>query len=726
MIDDAALHAIVKGQHTDPFSVLGPHADPRGRWWVRAMLPGALEVAVVADDGTATTLLRRHPDGLFEGMWRGGGAGQRYRLRVRWHHNPHGEPQLLADAYTYGALLDDATLDQLARGEHPRPYEVLGAHLLTLDGVDGVRFALWAPNARRVSVVGDFNQWDGRRHVMRLRHRAGVWEIFVPHAAEGDRYKFELLDAQGSLLPLKADPYAFEAELRPANASRVVPLPSVRGLPPERVAANARSAPVAIYEVHAASWRRRDDGGMLDWDGLALQLVPYASALGFTHLELLPITEYPFDPSWGYQTLGLFAPTARHGSAQGFVRFVQACQQRGLGLLLDWVPAHFPVDAFGLGRFDGTALYEYGDPREGYHQDWNTYIYNFGRNEVRNFLAGSARFWAERYGIDGLRVDAVASMLYRDYSRASDAWVPNAYGGRENLEAISLLRHINEQLGRDQPGCVTIAEESTAFPGVSRPTSTGGLGFHYKWNMGWMHDTLQYMQEEPVHRKWHHDKMRFGLLYAFDENFVLPLSHDEVVHGKGSLLGKMPGDDWQRFANLRAYYGFMWGHPGKKLLFMGQEFAQHDEWSHESGLPWHLLQDERHTGVQRLVRDLNGLYRGQTALHALDCESQGFEWLVHDDADSSVFAWLRRDGHGNAVLVVCNFTPVVRPDYQLGVPAEISGWREVLNTDSSHYGGSNQGNGTSRLAVQTGRLHGRDRVLTLRLPPLATLFLVPA
>jgi 1,4-alpha-glucan branching enzyme len=514
--------------------------------------------------------------------------------------------------------------------------------------------------------------------------------------------------------------------VRPETASIVAaPLPPPQALPAGRGDANARSAPVSIYEVHLGSWRRHPDGRFHSWDDLAGALPAYAADLGFTHLELLPISEHPFDGSWGYQTLGLYAPTSRFGDAEGFGRFVAACRAAGVGLILDWVPAHFPTDAFGLARFDGSALYEYEDPREGYHQDWQTLIYHFGRHEVRNFLVGNALYWVERMGVDGLRVDAVASMLYRDYSRKHGEWVPNVHGGRENLEAIALLQRVNQVLGAETPGAVTLAEESTAFPGVSAPVHAGGLGFHYKWNMGWMHDTLKYMAEDPVNRSWHHDKMTFGLVYAFSENFVLPLSHDEVVHGKGTILGRMPGDDWQRFANLRAYYGFMWGHPGKKLLFMGQEWGQAREWQHDSELPWGDLQDARHAGVQRLLRDLNRAYRDQPALHRLDCDPAGFEWVVGDDRQQSVFAWLRQDGTGQQVLVVCNMTPVPHHGWRVGVPAGATRWRELLNTDSAHYGGSNLGNG-GEVTVDAVPAQAHGQSLSLVLPPLATVYLVPA
>lgn len=634
-----------------------------------------------------------------------------------------GQPVTDAAAVGVAVSIDDADLELLSKGSHPAPWTVLGAHVLA-DG-SATRFSLWAPNARSVSVVGDFNGWDGRVNPLRNRGWSGVWEGAVAGVGAGALYKFELHDANGHLLPLKADPMARQAQLRPDNASVVAHVPKRRTLPAERAVANARQAPVSIYEVHLGSWRKRADGGFLSWDELAAVLPGYVADMGFTHLELMPITEHPFDGSWGYQTLGVYAPSARFGPMEGFQRFVQACHDHGVGVLLDWVPAHFPTDAFGLARFDGTALYEYQDPREGYHQDWNTCIYNFGRWEVRNFLIGSARYWIECGGVDGLRVDAVASMLYRDYSRKEGQWLPNVHGGRENLEAIDLFRALNSILGAQCPGAITVAEESTAFPGVSAPVSHGGLGFHYKWNMGWMNDTLRYMQEDPVHRRWHHDKMRFGLVYAFSENFVLPLSHDEVVHGKGSILGRMPGDDWQRFANLRAYYGFMWGHPGKKLLFMGQEFAQPWEWQDAHELPWGLLDDARHRGVQQLVRDLNGLYKAQPALHRLDCMPEGFEWLVVDDADNSVYAWARHDGRGGAVLVVSNFTPVVRQGYRIGLPVHLQGaWQEALNTDATVYGGSGVGNGGVRLLPEPVAAHGHGHSLCLTVPPLATLMLV--
>ena len=736
MLSDADLQALADARHPDPFGVLGMHADADGDLWVRALLPGARRV-VLHDTRSgrrvAELLARDDPSlpggGLFEAVLPRRRKAFDYRLRVLW---ADGQESLAGDPYRYGPLIADADLHYLGEGSHLRPFEVLGAHPLVLGegiyAIAGVRFAVWAPNASRVSVVGSFNGWDGRRHPMRSRGGSGIWELFVPGVAEGDAYKFEIRTHDGQVLPLRCDPYARAAQMRPDTASVVAPpLPPPVSLPAHRRQANARSAPVSIYEVHLGSWRRHPDGRFHAWDELAEALPAYAAGMGFTHLELLPVTEHPFDGSWGYQTLGLYAPTSRFGPPAGFARFVQACHAHGVGLIVDWVPAHFPTDEHGLAQFDGTALFEYADPREGFHRDWNTLIYNFARLEVRNFLAGSALYWVERGGVDGLRVDAVASMLYRDYSRPPGEWTPNIHGGRENLEAIELLRRTNEIIGSQCPGAVTMAEESTAFPGVSAPTYAGGLGFHYKWNMGWMNDTLRYMREDPVHRRWHHDKMTFGLVYAFSENFVLPLSHDEVVHGKGSLLGRMPGDDWQRLANLRAYYGFTWGHPGKKLLFMGQEWAQPDEWNHDRELPWGLLQDERHAGVQRWVRDLNHLYRDEPALHRLDCEGAGFEWIDADDREHSVFAWVRRDGTGRSALVVVNMTPVPRPGYRLGVPDAEAGsaWREALNSDSAFYGGGNLGNGGAPIPVEPIPAGRHSRSLGLVLPPLAAVFLLP-
>jgi 1,4-alpha-glucan branching enzyme len=725
MLDEAQIAALCRGEHGDPFAVLGQHPDSEGRLWVRCLLVGARAVAVVdCESGQSVGELAPRAvhglHGFFEGRMARRKKPFDYRLRVEWAAPP-GLIDEIDDPYRFPPLLGDMDVWLLAEGSHLRPFERLGAHRREIDGVAGTVFAVWAPNAQRVSVVGDFNHWDGRRHPMRFRRECGVWEIFLPGVGEGAHYKYEIRSYEGEILPLKADPYGFAAELRPSTASMVGQLPPA--LPPKATAAGERlDAPVAIYEVHLGSWRRADDGGFLDWYRLADLLIPYVVELGFTHLELLPISEHPFDGSWGYQPLGLYAPTARFGSPQGFRAFVAACHKAGLGVIVDWVPAHFPEDAHGLARFDGQPLYEHADPREGRHQDWGTLIYNFGRHEVRNYLIGNALFWIERYGVDGLRVDAVASMLYRDYSREAGQWVPNIHGGRENLEAVAFLRRLNEVLGEACPHAATFAEESTAWPQVSRPPSMGGLGFHYKWNLGWMHDVLSYMRCEPVHRKYHHNQLSFGLIYAFNENFVLPLSHDEVVHGKGSLLGKMPGDHWQKFANLRALYGFMWAHPGKKLLFMGGEFGQWAEWNHDQSLDWHLLAEPRHAGLKQLIGDLNRLYRDTPALYEIDFEPAGFEWISADDADNSVLAFVRRGRDRSRFIVcVCNFTPVVREHYRIGVPTS-GEYRERLNTDSRFYGGSDVGNVYGAVRAEPIPAHGRDWSVSLTLPPLACLY----
>jgi 1,4-alpha-glucan branching enzyme len=719
MLGADEIAKICQARHGDPFSVLGMHRDDLGRLWVRAMVPGAAQVAVIDAGGAVVAeLMRREPSGFFEGFVPGA-APFHYRLRV----GSGTGACMLEDPYRFGPILGETDLWLLAEGTHRRPFEVLGAQPRAIDGIEGTSFALWAPNARRVSVTGDFNAWDGRRHPMRLRPQAGIWEIFLPGVRAGSRYKFELLGADDDKPGYKCDPYGRQSELRPATASVVAALPPPVPGSDARRRANAPDAPISIYEVHAASWRRVPEQGnrFLSWDELADTLLPYAADLGFTHLELLPVGEHPLDASWGYQPIGLYAPTARHGDPEAMRRFVQRCHAAGLGVILDWVPGHFPRDEHGLARFDGTCLYEHSDPREGQHPDWGTLIYNFGRREVRNFLIGNALYWLERFGVDGLRVDAVASMLYRDYSRAPGQWVPNAQGGRENLEAIDFLRELNETVRRERPECFTVAEESTAFPGVSRPVRSGGLGFDFKWNMGWMHDTLRYVEREPVHRRHHQDELTFGLVYAFHENFVLPLSHDEVVHGKGSLLSRMPGDRWQAFANLRAFLGFMWTHPGKKLLFMGGEFGQPHEWNHERSLDWHLLSDPLHAGVRDLVRDLNRLLRGAAPLHQLDFEPAGFEWIDHSDASQSVLAYLRRGRPGQGLLLaVCNFTPVVRHGYRIGVP-EPGRYVERINSDSRYYGGSDVGTPLGAALAQPVGWHQRPHSIELTLPPLACL-----
>jgi 1,4-alpha-glucan branching enzyme len=716
--DQASVAALMQGDHSDPFSVLGMHRH-HGGLVVRALLPGAATVELI-DAKSGRRLAALAPvDGsaVFAAVVPRRKNPFPYRLRIDWGTHR----QELDDAYRFPPILGEMDVWLLAEGTHYRPYEKLGAHPLRIDGIDGVSFAVWAPNARRVSVVGNFNNWDGRRHAMRARGASGVWEIFIPHVATGDLYKFEIKTQHGELL-LKADPFALRAELRPDTASVVNTLPAV--LPPSsaRQLANSLGAPVSIYEVHLGSWRRVPEDGnrWLTYRELAAQLIPYAKDLGFTHIELMPISEHPFDGSWGYQPVGLYAPTSRFGTPEDFRYFVQTAHANGIGVLLDWVPGHFPVDVHGLARFDGTCLYEHADPREGFHQDWNTLIYNYGRREVLNYLVGNALYWIERFGIDGLRVDAVASMLYRDYSRKEGEWIPNQHGGRENLEAIGFLRRLNEIVCAERPEAVMMAEESTSFPNVSRPLEMGGLGFHYKWNLGWMNDSLTYMGEDPVNRKYHHDKMSFGLAYAFGENFVLPLSHDEVVHGKGSILARMPGDDWQRFANLRAYYGFMWGHPGKKLLFMGAEFGQVDEWHVERSLDWHLLDNPLHAGVQRLVRDLNAVQRHYPALHQLDFEERGFEWITHDDRENSVLSFIRKAANGDAILVLSNFTPVPRHGYRIGVHRP-GRYTEILNTDATVYGGSGLHNGD--LHTDAIAAHGRAQSLSLTVPPLASIML---
>ncbi len=619
-------------------------------------------------------------------------------------------------------ILSDYDLYLLGEGNQLRLYDKLGAHLATREGTEGVAFVVFAPNAQRVSVVGDFNAWDGNRHPMQVRGQ-GYWETFVPGTKPGDRYKFEIVDRFGHLLPLKSDPVAFAAEVRPLTASVVVDPSTIPHPSPAPADINSFNKPISIYEVHLGSWRRsvERDGGWLTYRELAEQLPAYVRDMGFTHVELLPVSEHPFDGSWGYQPTGLFAPTSRFGSPADFAHLVDAFHKAGIGVLLDWVPGHFPDDPHGLARFDGTGLYEHEDPRQGRHLDWGTLIYNYGRTEVTNFLLSNALFWFDRYGIDGLRVDAVASMLYLDYSRPANGWIPNKHGGRENIDAIDFLRRTNTEVFRHYPHAPTVAEESTAWPQVSRPVDWGGLGFGYKWNMGWMNDTLDYMSKDPIHRRYHHGKILFGLHYAFSENFILPLSHDEVVHGKRSILGRMPGDQWQRFANLRAYYAFMFAHPGKKLMFMGSEFGQDTEWNHDISLPWHLLEKPEHTGIQRMIRDLNHLYRDTPALHGLDCQPEGFEWLVTDDADNSVFAWLRKGREpGSRAVFIVNFTPQVLHDYRLRVPFA-GRWREAFNSDSAVYGGSNVGNagGVSTIATPD------SQEIRIVLPPLAALIFVP-
>ncbi|MBI6949908.1 1,4-alpha-glucan branching protein GlgB [Pseudomonas sp. AO-1] len=720
------IDALVRAEHHDPFSILGPHGDGAGGQFIRAYLPGALKVEVLDKDSGEERgeLTATETPGLFVGHF---AQARPYLLRTRWA----GGEQVAEDPYSFGQLLGEMDLYLFAEGNHRDLSSCLGAQLKTVDGVDGVRFAVWAPNARRVSVVGDFNVWDGRRHPMRLRHPSGVWELFIPRLQAGELYKYEILGAHG-ILPLKADPMALATSLPPDTASKVAAPLQVDWQDQEwmsgRRERQQHSQPLSIYELHAGSWQcELDDLGEVarqyTWPELAERLIPYVKELGFTHIELMPIMEHPFGGSWGYQLLSQFAPSARYGTPEQFGEFVNACHQAGIGVILDWVPAHFPTDTHGLAQFDGTALYEYGNPLEGFHQDWDTLIYNLGRTEVHGYMLASALHWLKHFHVDGLRVDAVASMLYRDYSRKAGEWIPNRHGGRENLEAIDFLRHLNDVVELEAPGALVIAEESTAWPGVSQSTQQGGLGFAYKWNMGWMHDSLHYIQQDPVYRAHHHNELSFGLVYAWSERFILPISHDEVVHGKHSLIDKMPGDRWQKFANLRAYLSFMWTHPGKKLLFMGCEFGQWREWNHDQQLDWYLLQYSEHKGVQKLVGDLNRLYREEPALHDQDDAPQGFQWLIGDDAINSVYAWLRWSKDGKPVLVVANFTPVPRQSYRVGVPFA-GRWNELLNSDADTYAGSNYGNGGGAFTEEVPS-HGQSLSLELNLPPLAVLILKP-
>ncbi len=732
-LEPEAIRALAEARHGDPFSILGAHAAERGQR-IRVFMPEARAVQLLArdDERVFGDLSRTDEAGLFEGTL---SPAQPYRLRIVWPGAAGEVEQITEDPYSYPLLLGDVDLYLFNEGRHWQLGQQFGAQTVVIDGVPGARFAVWAPNAVAVSVVGDFNSWDARRHPLRLRRASGVWELFVPRVRESAAYKYHIVGAQGPL-PWKADPVALATEASPATASRIAASSAFEWRDLDwlagRAARHRPDAPLSIYEVHAGSWLRprdgehgSDDAGRtLDWPTLADKLIPYVRAMGFTHLELMPIMEYPFGGSWGYQPLSLYAPSARYGSPDDFRRFVDAGHAAGIGVILDWVPAHFPTDSHGLARFDGTALYEHANPFEGWHQDWNTLIYNLGRREVRGFLIASALEWLERFHVDGLRVDAVASMLYRDYSRKQDEWIPNVHGGRENLEAIEFLKTLNSVVAERHPDVLMIAEESTAWPNVTRPAGEDGLGFSHKWNMGWMHDTLDYIRQDPIYRAYAHDRLTFGLVYAFSERFVLPISHDEVVHGKGSLLDKMPGDAAQKLANLRAYFAFMWTHPGKKLLFMGCEIAQPREWNHDAALDWAQLDDPGHRGVQQLVRDLNHLYRDLPALHVFDCDGLGFEWVIGDDRTNSVFAFLRRGRVGDApVLVVANFTPVTRHAYRVGVP-QLGRWCERLNSDGQAYGGGNQGNCGSVEAEAIGT-HGQPASLNLVLPPLAVLILHP-
>ena len=716
---DENAYAVLEARHHDPFSYLGPHRTDDGNVVVRAMLPHAHSMQVVLKgSGESFEADLLHPNGLFAATLPASAWQQPYDLRWRTHE---GKTVQQGDAYSFGLCLGELDMHLFCEGRHWKLYEHLGAHPKTMNGVAGTQFAVWAPNAKRVSVIGDFNMWDGRVHPMRNRMESGIWELFIPGLGAHAHYKFELIGPHGQLFN-KSDPFAFFSQHGPQTASLIWDYHRYQWSDDawmgERRTRDVYHGPMSIYEVHLGSWKRADGGRMLTYRELADQLIPYVQGLGFTHLELMPVSEYPFDGSWGYQVGGYFAPTSRHGNPDEFREFVDRCHQAGLGVIVDWVPAHFPKDAHGLARFDGTALYEHADPRQGEHTDWGTLIFNYGRNEVRNFLIANALFWLEHYHIDGIRVDAVASMLYLDYSREGGQWVPNQFGGRENLEAIAFMKELNQQCYTQHPGVMMIAEESTAWGGVSRPVASGGLGFGFKWNMGWMNDTLRYMEKEPIHRKHHHGEATFSMLYAYDENFILVLSHDEVVHGKRALLDKMPGDRWQKFANLRMFLAWMWMHPGKKLLFMGGEIGQWREWSHDRSLDWEVLFGEEHKGLQKLVGDLNRLYVSKPALNRLDHEAGGFWWLDANDWENSLFVFARSAPDGDKAYVVVNATPVPRQGYRMGV-AEGGYYRELLNTDAAAYSGSNAGN-AGGVTAEPVPWQGQPFSVVVTVPPLAT------
>jgi len=727
-LDEIAL--ILQAEHADPFHILGAHpleVDGRPAVAIRAFLPRVDNAWVVRgpSEGDVAPLQRVHADGFFEALFPGEHAVFPYRLRTENDGRHEFE-----DPYRFPPVLSDFDLYLLAEGTHHNTYEKLGAHMREIAGVPGVAFAVWAPNAQRVSVVGNFNHWDGWCHPMRVRGSTGVWELFIPGLRDGEIYKYEIKGRSNNYLGLKSDPYGFFAELRPKTASIVYDIDRYtwhdQQWMAERATRQGLNAPLAIYEVHLGSWRRPagEDHGMLNYRDLAQQLADYVTKLGFTHVELLPVMEHPLDESWGYETTGYFAPTSRHGTPEDFMYFVDYLHQHGIGVILDWVPAHFPSDAYGLVFFDGTHLYEHKDPRQGEQPDWGTCIFNYGRTEVKDFLGTSALFWLEKYHADGLRVDAVASMLYLDYSRKAGEWVPNRFGGNENLDAIGFIKRFNELAHELHPGALTVAEESTAWPMVSRPTYIGGLGFDLKWNMGWMHDTLLYFSKDPLYRKYEHNHLTFSLIYAFNENFVLVLSHDEVVHGKRSLLSKMPGDYWQQFANLRSFYAFLYAHPGKKMLFMGGEIGQWNEWDAAKSLDWNLLEYEPHQKLQGLVAELNHLYGAERSLHEIDFESKGFEWIDFRDADNSVIAFMRKgETAGDYLIVVCNFTPLPRQGYRVGVP-EACFYQEILNTDDVKFGGSGVTNVPGRQALQFAWQNQPFHV-ELTLPPLGVIYLKP-
>ncbi|MDH4300583.1 MAG: 1,4-alpha-glucan branching protein GlgB [Nitrospira sp.] len=729
MVQSEHIERLLNAEHWNPRELLGPHrtsVNGTDSLVIRTFAPDASETHVILDTpGRKRIPMNRvHESGLFEAILDAPKGTMKYRIRVT---DSHGTVTERHDPYAFPHLISDHDLHLFAEGNLFKGYERLGAHLATVDGIAGVHFVVWAPNAMRVSVVGSFNHWDGRCHQMMSRGSTGIWELFVPDIPEGTLYKYEIRSRQVDAPFTKADPYAFSAELRPRTASIVRNLSSYRwndqAWMDARATRDPLSAPMSIYEVHLGSWMRvpEEENRWLTYRELADKLIHYVTYMGYTHIELMPVTEHPFDGSWGYQATGYFSATSRFGPPEDFMAFVDAAHQAGIGIIMDWAPAHFPDDAYGLAWFDGTHLYDHEDPRLGYHPEWKSRIFNYGRVEVKNFLQNSALFWLDKYHIDGLRVDAVASMLYLDYGRKAGEWIPNQFGGNENLAAVSFLKELNVLVHQEHPGAVTIAEESTAWPGVSKPTYTGGLGFTFKWNMGWMHDMLDYFEKDAIHRKYHQNQITFGLLYAFHENFVLVLSHDEVVHGKKALLDKMPGDLWQRFANLRALYGYMYGHPGKNMLFMGGEFGQWWEWNHDDSLQWHLCQHESHAGLQRYVRDLNRLYRNEPALYEIDYDWTGFQWIDINDTENSVISFLRKArDQNNQVVCVCNFTPVPRHGYRIGVPS-LGYYRELLNSDAETYGGSNMGNGGGVMAEPISA-HGFPNSIVLTLPPLSALY----
>lgn len=712
--------ALAQGRLAEPFQYLGLRELPEG-FGLNVFAPGAETLTCITGKSTKTPM---HPVPHTEGLFCVTLAKEQpYKIAAtRDDHS-----WTFEDPYRFDQVLTQDDIYFLGEGSMKRVWNALGAKVMTHQGVKGVHFSVWAPNAQRVAVVGDFNVWDERRHGMRRLGSSGIWEIFLPDLTEGTIYKFAILGPDWQKLPLRSDPIGFGSEHPPRTGSIVRDLDGHKWTDDKWMKSRAKAqnidAPMSIYEVNLASWKRADGNRPLSYIELATDLVDYVADMGFTHIEMMPITEHPFDGSWGYQPIGMFAPTIRHGTPEEFRALVTAAHNKGLGILLDWVPAHFPSDEHGLATFDGTHLYEHADPREGFHQDWNTMIFNFGRKEVSNYMRSNALYWLEEYHLDGLRVDAVASMLYRDYSRKDGEWVPNKDGGRENYEAIGFLQDVNTLAYGEVEGIITVAEESTAFPGVSRPVDHGGLGFGFKWNMGWMNDTLRYMEEDPINRKYHHHLMTFGIDYAFTENFVLPISHDEVVHGKGSMLAKMPGNDWEKFANLRAYYGFMWTHPGKKLLFMGQEFAQREEWNHNQSLDWHLTDAPAHAGVQRLIKDLNSLYKSTPALYLNDSRPSGFGWIEGADQDNSIYVYLRKGGPKDPrVVIILNMTPVERSDHRVGLPAG-GAWREAMNTDADIYGGGGRGNLGGVRAEETPWM-GQSHSANVTLPPLSAVVLI--